>query len=258
MSHRIVLSILAAMLGIGGLSACAQPFDNKASDKETRMENPVMAEADKAAQAAEDAASRTSAERRALPIDTASDAERAYLHPAKIEPMPWPAMQRRIAALIASIHQPEDTHPKRVEGVLGVSLARTSATHWTAEGIFDEGWEYSISVAESGTEEYAAGHDIYIYLTPPEEHVGRTGTSSGKICTWSMDELSKVILQNGYVKGAERKLSSEVWDFFDLTSNATYNRYMDTFVYRIKDESEHGAPCLSRIHISTGYKEDRQ
>jgi hypothetical protein len=26
----------------------------------------------------------------------------------------------------------------------------------------------------------------------------------------------------------------------------------------MKDDSEHGMPCLSRIHLSTGYKEEKQ
>ena len=255
---RINVMLVAAVLSLGGLSACAQPPDHQASDKDEEMEDSVMALADKAAQAAEEAANRADAERPARPERAEADGGKTSPPPAKAAPMPWPTMRRRIEALIASIRHPDDTHPERVEGVLGVSLAQISDTDWNAEGAFTEGWEYSISVAESGTEEYGAGYDIYIYLMPPKEFVDHAVTSPEKICTWSMDEVSKVLFQNGYAKGVERKLANEVWDFYDLTSDTTYNRYMDGFVYRMKDGSEQGAPCLSRIHISTGYKEERR
>lgn len=259
MNKKKALTLFAMMISVGGMAACAQSSSPKESSMETTMEDHAMTEADKAAQAAEEAAKTANGEaRRASAHSAEADAEKVYPPPAKIEPMPWPAMQRRIAALIASINQPEDTHPKRVEGVLGVRLAQTSITHWKAEGVFSERWEYSISVADSGDEEGAAGYDIYIYLTPPKEYADKVAASPETKCTWSMDEFSKILLQNGYVKGAERKLANEVWDFVDLTSDATYNRYVDGFVYRMKDGSESGVPCLSRVHISSGYKEDRQ
>jgi hypothetical protein len=255
---RINVVLVAAVLSLGGLSACAQPPEHQASDKEEKVEDSVMALAEKAAQAAEEAANRADAESPARPDRARADGGKTYPPPAKAAPMPWPTMRRRIEALIASVRHPEDTHPERVEGVLGVGLSQTSDTHWSAEGAFTEGWEYSISVADSGTEEYAAGHDIYIYLMPPKEFVDHAVTSPKTICTWPMDGFSKVLLQNGYVKGVERNLANEVWDFYDLTSDKTYNRYMDGFVYRMKDGSEQGAPCLSRIHISTGYKEEER
>lgn len=259
MNKKKALALFVMMLSVAGMAACSQSSSPKESSMETTMEGHAMTEADKAAQAAEKAAMTANAEaRRASAHDAEADAEKVYPPPAKNEPMPWPAMQRRIAALIASIHQPEDTHPKRVEGVLGISLAQTSTTHWKAEGVFSEGWEYSISVADSGDEEGAAGYDIYIYLPPPKEYADKVAASQETKCTWSMDEFSKILLQNGYVKGAERKLANEVWDFFDLTTDATYNRYVDAFVYRMRDGSESGVPCLSRIHISTGYKEDKR
>ena len=256
MNKKKALALFAMMLSVGGMAACAQSSSPKESSMETTMEDHAMTEADNAAKAAEEAANGEA--RRASAHGAGTDAKSAYPSPAKISLMPWPAMQRRIAALIASIHQPEDTHPKRVEGVLGISLAQTSITHWKAEGVFSEGWEYSISVADSGDEEGAAGYDIYIYLTPPKEYADRAPASPETKCTWSMDEFSKILQQSGYVKGAERKLANEVWDFVDLTSDATYNRYVDGFVYRMKGASESGVPCLSRVHISTGYKEDRQ
>ncbi len=253
---KINFVFAAAMISLGGIVACAQSKAPKESSKETTMEDPVMAEADRAAQAAEAAANSADAGK---PQQHPKHAElkegKTYSLAAKIPAMPWAVMQRRITTLIASIHLPEDTSPTRIENILSVTLAQTSYTHWEAEGVFDEGFEYSISVSKSGTEEFGAGYDIYIYLMPSKINDAPVSIAGSTLCTWSMDDFSKMILQNGYEKGLERKLANEVWDFNDLTSNKTYNRYIDSFVYRFKDGSEGGAPCLSRIHISTGYKE---
>lgn len=251
----ITFAIAAALLG-GGASSCAQSSQPKERKGESAMQTTASLEAERAAEAAEKAANMSGAEIHPKLVN--SNDEKQYQLPAQIPAMPWTVLQRRISTLIASVHLPEDTHPSRVESILEVSLTQTSDTHWKAEGEVDEGWEYSISVAESGTEENAAGYDIYIYLTPPKEYVDNAVASPETLCTWSIHEFSKILVQSGYVKGVERKLANEVWDFFDLTSNATYNRYIDAFVYRMNDGSEHGTPCLSRVHISTGYKEERQ
>lgn len=221
------------------------------------MEDPVMAEADKAAQAAENAANMANAELNARPESSGVDAEKKYSLPTKIAPMPWAVMQRRITALIASIHLPEDTHPKRIEGLLGVSLSQTSATHWKAEGAFDEGWEYSVVVGEDKGE-LGAGYNVRILLMPPKIGDSPVSIAGSAFCTWSMADFSKIVAQNGYEKGMERRLAKELWDFYDITSDQTYNRYLNALVYRMKDDSESGAPCLSKIEISTGYKKEKQ
>lgn len=220
------------------------------------MEDSVMAEANRAAKAAEYAANRASTEARpAKPDGAGMDAEKTYPPPTIIAPMPWAVMQHRITTLIASIHLPEDTHPDRVKAILLVDLVETQEGDWDAEGIFDEGWKYSISVSERGAEEFGAGYNIYIYLMAPKIDDAPVSVAGSMLCTWSMDEFTKIIVQNGYEKGIEQRLAKEVWEFYDTVENPTYNRYLETFVYRMKDGSERGAPCLSRIHISTGYKE---
>lgn len=254
---RINVVLVAAVLSLGGLSACAQPPVHQASDKEEKVEDSVMALADKAAQAAEEAANRADAERPMRPGRARTDGGKTYPPPAKAAPMPWPTMRRRIEALIASIRHPDDTHPERVEGVLGVSLAQTSKTHWRADGFFNEGWEYSIAVGEEYGE-FGAGYSVRILLMPPEIGGAPVSSAGSTLCTWPMADFSKIVAQNGYEKGMERRLAKELWDFYDLTSDATYNRYLNALVYRMKDGSERGVPCLSKVEISTGYKEDRQ
>jgi flagellar basal body L-ring protein FlgH len=253
---NLATALIAATLSLGGVSACAESQAPKESSKETTMEDPAIAEADKAAQAAEEAVNRADQQkRRAHPESSAQEENpQAITAPA----IPWSVMQRRIATLIASIHLPDDTHPNRVENILSVVLAKSGESNWKAEGAFSEGWEYSISINQSGTEELNAGYDIYIYLMPSKEFLDRAAVSPETLCTWSMDEFSTLAIKNGYVKGLERKLANEVWEFYDLTSNKTYNRYLEAFVYRFKDRSGREIPCVSRIHLSTGYKEEKQ
>jgi hypothetical protein len=253
---RINVVLVAAALSLGGLSACAQPPEHQASDKEEKVEDSVMALAEKAAQAAEEAANRADAESPARPDRARADGGKTYPPPAKAAPMPWPTMRRRIEALIASVRHPEDTHPERAEGVLGVGLSQTSDTHWSAEGFFNEGWEYSIAVGEEYGE-FGTGYSVRILLMPPEIGGAPVSTAGSTLCTWPMADFSKLIAQNGYEKGMERRLAKELWDFYDITSDSTYNRYLNALVYRMKDGSEHGAPCLSKVEISTGYKEKK-
>lgn len=247
----ITFAIAAALLG-GGASSCAQSSQPKELKGESAMQTTASLEAERAAAAAEKAANMSDAEIHPKLVN--SNDEKQYSSPAQIPTMPWPVLQRRIATLIASVHLPEDTHPSRVESILGVSLTQTSDTHWKAEGKVDEGWEYAIAVGENRGE-LASGYDVRILLMPPESYVDHAIVPDIKICTWPMDEFSKIILKNGYEKGIERKLAKEVWDFYDLTSNVTHNRYLNTFVYRMRDGSERGVACLSKIEISTGYKE---
>lgn len=250
----ITFAIAVALLG-GGASSCAQSSQPKELKEEPAMQTSASLEAERAAAAAEKAANMSDAE--IHPEKVKSNEEKQYPSPAQIPTMPWSTLQRRITALIASVHLPEDTHPRRVESILGVSLTQTSDTHWKAEGKVDEGWEYAISIGENRGE-LAAGHNIYIYLMPPKIADLPVSVAGSTICTWSMSDFSKSIVQNGYEKGMERRLAKELWDFYDITSDAIYNRYINTLVYRMKDGSERGVPCLSKIEISTGYREERQ
>jgi hypothetical protein len=254
---NLATALIAATLSLGGVTACAQPQAPKESSKETKMENPAIAEADKAAQAAEEAANRAD-QQKPQSHPQRADQEKTSPEATIIPAMPWATMQRRIETLIAGVKVPEDTHPDRVKAMLLVDLANTREGDWEAEGTFDEGFEYAISVSERGEEELGTGHDIYIYFMPPKINDAPVSTDGSTLCTWSMNDLSKLILQNGYEKGIEQRLAKEDWEFHDLTSNKTYNRYLSTLVYRMKDDSEHGMPCLSRIHLSTGYKEEKQ
>jgi hypothetical protein len=254
---KLPLAFMAAMLSLGGLTACAQPQALKESSKETKMENSAIAEANKAAEAAEEAAKRVGQQKNRVQSKQAAQAETSP-QAATIPAISWAVMRDRIETLIASVKVPEDTHPKHIENILGATLAKSGESNWKAEGAFSEGWEYSISISESGTEELNAGHDIYIYLIPPKEFVGHAVVSPETLCTWSMDKFSKLAIKNSYVKGLERKLANEVWEFYDLTSSRTYNRYLEVFVYRFKDRDGREMTCVSRIHLSTGYKEEKQ
>lgn len=250
----ITFAIAAALLG-GGASSCAQSSQPKERKGESAMQTTASLEAERAAEAAEKAANMSDAEIHPKLVN--SNDEKQYQLPAQIPAMPWPVLQRRITTLIASVHLPEDTHPSRVEAILGVKLEQVSGTHWKAEGSLTEGWEYSIAVGEE-MGELATGYNARILLMPPEIDGAPVSTGGSTLCTWSMADFSKLVVQNGYEKGMERRLAKEFWDFYDLTSDATYNRYLNAFVYRMRDGSERGAPCLSKIEISTGYKEGKE
>lgn len=219
------------------------------------MEYPVSPEVERAAAAAQKAADAAHAETLRLHPEMAKPRiEKQYPQPAQIPTMPWSVLQRRIATLIASIHLPEDTHPSRVEAVLGVRFSQTNEDDWEAEGTVDAGWAYSISVSKDFGE-YSAGHSIYIYLMPPEIDGASVSRAGSTLCTWPMDDFSKIALQNGYEKGMEQQLAKERWEFNDIRHHAAYERYFHVHVYRMKGGTERAIPCLLKIGMSTGRKE---
>jgi hypothetical protein len=188
-ARKVCIFVMATvLLGMGGISACAQPPPST----QTRSELSDLAEQEgaRAAEAA-DAAARGSgsndASKGTIPVTTESMPEKAA-GPAVASTL----LEERILHLVDSLRSPSSTTRQHLEEVMQVELTQDANIHewWTHEGTTDKGWSYSILLKESKGEGLPS---ISIGFSSSESE-----SADVVVCSFELEAFAKKLTALGY------------------------------------------------------------
>jgi hypothetical protein len=244
---RINVVLVAAVLSLGGLSACTQPPPSA----QTRSELSDLAEQEgaRAAEAA-DAAARGSG---------SNDASKG-MTPVTTEAMPQKAadpsiastlLEERILRLVDSLRSPSSTTRHHLEEVMQVELTQDANIQewWTHEGTTDEGWSYSVLLKES------KGEDL------PSIRIGFSSSESESadvvVCSYELEAFAKKLTALGYRRYPGWRQPRAHVGFDREIEGTRFGSGIHVFKYVWKKEAEGSVVyCVESLGIYSGTSVD--
>ena len=244
---RINRVLVAVVLNLVGLSACAQPPPSA----QTRSELSDLAEqeAERAAEAA-DAAARGSGSNDASKGTTPVTTE-AMLQKAVDPPIASTLLEERILRLVDSLRSPSSTTRQHLEEVMQVKLTQDANIHgwWTYEGTTDEGWSYSILLKES------KGEDL------PSISIGFSSSESESadvvVCSYELEAFAKKLTALGYRRYPGWRQPRAHVGFGRDIEDTRFGSGIHVLKYVWKKEAEGSVVyCVERLSIYSGMRVD--
>jgi hypothetical protein len=189
---RINVVLVAAVLSLGGLSACAQPPPSV----QTRSELSDLAEqeAERAAEAA-DAAARGSgsndASKGTTPVTTDAMPQKAAG-----PPIASTLLEERILRFVDGIRSAPDMTRSRLEEVMQVRLEQDSELQewWWYTGASDEKWQYTLKVDERSKD------DSLPLITISFSAGDVEGNARATVCTYELEAFARSLVALGYTR----------------------------------------------------------
>lgn len=247
-ARKVGISVMATvLLGMGGISACAQPPPST----QTRSEVSDLAEqeAEGVAEAA-DAAARGSGPNDASKGTTPVTTE-AMPQKAAGPPIASTLLEERILRLVDSLRSPSSTTRHHLEEVMQVELTQDANLHewWAHEGTTDEGWSYSILLKES------KGEDL------PSIRIGFSSSESESadvvVCSYELEAFAKKLTALGYRRYPGWRQPRAHVGFGREIEGARFGSGIHVFKYVWKKEAEGSVVyCVESLGIYSGTSVD--
>lgn len=242
----ISVLVAAAMLSLGGLSACAQspPSSHAQSD----APDPVFEEGARAAAAADVAAMASGSEngnREQVPVTTERMPEKAVG-----PPIASALLQEHILRFVDGIRSPPDMTRGRLEEVMRVKLEQDAdfVESWWYTGATHEKWEYTVKVNEKREEDELPRIDISFSAGDVEADKRAT------VCTYELEAFAGSLVDLGFTRHPGWKQPGAQLLFTRETTGTRFGATVRLRKYtkQIGNEKSDFQYCVYVIHISAG------
>lgn len=192
MNKKNVLALLAMMLSVGGMAACAQPAPS--THARSKVSDPTAAEAARVAEASDAAAIASGS------VD--GQEEKAAV---TTETMPQKAvgpsiastlLEERILRFVGGIRSAPDMTRNRLEEVMQVRLEEDSELQgwWWYTGAADGKWKYTIKVDERSKD------DPLPLITISFSAGDIEGAARATVCTYELEAFARSLVALGYTR----------------------------------------------------------
>ena len=247
MIQKVVHIIAAAMLCVGGISACAQPPSSHAQSEASAS---VMEEGARAAAAADAAAMGSESKdgnKEKVPVTTETMPEKTVG-----PPIASTILQDRILRLVDSLRSPSNVTRHHLEEVMQVKLTQDAKIQewWTHEGITDEGWGYSILMKDKRNEDLPS---ISIGFSS-----GESESTDAVVCSYELEAFSRSLVALGYTRYPGFRQPRAHVGFDRAIEGTRFGSSIHVFKYVWTKEAEGRGVvyCVEGMNIYAGMRAD--
>jgi hypothetical protein len=237
---NLPLALFAALLSVGGITACAQ-----SSTTQSKESDPVMAEFERAAAAADAAVVASAPEANNVEKPTMEEETK----PSKPvgPPIPSTLLEDRILTLVDSLRAPSDVTRANLEKVMAIGLTEDEKwpAWWWYTGITDKGWEYTVQIEKDDelpliNISFSAG-DI-------EQDAKAT------VCTYELEAFARLLTNHGYIRVPGWQQPRGHLVFTRDSKETRFGTTLKVYKYLMptgkeKNEFQH---CVYSIHVAAG------
>ena len=244
---RINFVLAAAMLSMGGLSACVQP--NPSTHARSEVSDPATVEAARVAEAADAAAMASGSDdgnKEKVPVTTETMPQKAVS-----PPIASALLEERILRLVDSLRSPASVTRHHVEEVMQVELTQDANIQewWTHEGTTNEGWSYSILLKDKKGEDLPS---ISIGFSSSESE-----STDAVVCSYELEAFAKKLTAIGYQRYPGWRQPRAHVGFDREIEGARFGSSIHVFKYVWKKEAEGSVVyCVEGMNVNAGMRVD--
>jgi hypothetical protein len=243
---KTILAIIAAMLSLGGIAACAQ--SHPPSQTQSEVSDPVMEEGARAAAAADAAAMGSESKdgnKEKVPVTTETMPEKAVGPPIASS-----LLQDRILRLVDSLRSPSNVTRHHLEEVMQVKLTQDASFQkwWWYTGATDEKWDYTVKVNEKREDDELPLVDISFSAGDVEADQRAT------VCTYELEAFARSLVDLGFTRHPGWKQPGAQLLFTRETAGTRFGSTIRVrkYVQQIGTEAADFQYCVYLIDISAG------
>lgn len=246
MSNKKIFAIMAAILSLGEIAACAQPPSS--SQTQSKTTDTTLEEGARAAAVADAAAMESGSEignKEQVLVTTETMPEKAVG-----PPIASALLQEHILRFVDGIRSPPDMTRSRLEEVMRVKLVQDAdfVESWWYTGATHEKWEYTVKVNEKREDDEIPLVDIS--FSAGDADANQRATS----CTYELEAFARSIVDLGFTRHPGWKQPGAQLLF---TREKTGDRFGATvrlrkYTKQIGNEESDFQYCVYVIHISAG------